>query len=286
MKKNKLVLLLLLAASLVACDEDDDVVPDMVSPEVEILSSTDNATFLVIEMIEGKVKVVDNNAIKGYRVFLVYPDGSSKLVKEHDEFYIKITSRDYPISIKLPKGATMGEYILVVEAEDRAQNVAKDSLAVTIHAPDISSAEFARAFNNVANLTAFDAMYWDWMGYDLQYGIVFEEYGFESGFFDMVDIDYDRAISGAEWEKFIADFNLDSKSWASLDEDNNGTLDSVEFGDGFRNLISFEGWDLDKDGWVNKDEFANGIFGHWDTNKDNLLSKEEYLERFFTYLSR
>ncbi|MBX0334281.1 hypothetical protein K3G39_13640 [Pontibacter sp. HSC-14F20] len=285
MAKNYKLFLMLLLCVLVSCGDDDDPSPntnnnppDTESPKVKILSPETNSTYLVIDMVRIDGRLSDNMALGSLKFWLVAADGQKHEVIEPFIFTDVLKFLDFGASF-FPRDIESGTYKLVLEIKDRQNNVAKDSISINVHAPDINSAAFANAFKNGSFYHYID---WGWYGVDFTNGVEFNEAQFSNGVFLMMSQEY--SINKDQWEKFVKDFRFEKQTWATWDEDGSGDVVSEEFEKGLDRLELFNNWDLNNDRMVKEDEFILGIFESWDRNRDNMLSKAEYHDSFHTYL--
>ncbi|MFD2515197.1 hypothetical protein ACFSRY_15090 [Pontibacter locisalis] len=299
MNKNYIHLLLLLALCLVSCDDDEvnprsnplhvpPVIvphppgPDTTNPIISIVSPTADATILVIEYISVRVFVSDDRELEVVRVIRTDPDGSNQVLlsnfdvpeeyKNKLDFTISLTRED----LKLPKSASTAAYTVIVEAEDKGQNITKGFVNVTIHAPNLNKSEFIKTFSNV-NIYG----YLDWMGYTIPGD---PKAALNLALLVMVDKDFDKKVSETEWKKFAADFNVKDQVWAAWDMDGDGKLGDSEFNKGMEKLNFFTEWDEDKNNSLSSEELGGGFFSRWDHNQDATLSRDEYEEKYFTYI--
>lgn len=179
-----------------------------------------------------------------------------------------------------PRDTAPGSYSLVLEVKDKAQNMAKDSVTLTVHAPDLNKTEFVNAFQKSSFYSFVD---WGWFGFDFTNGIEFNEKQFSDGVFMMMNVE--SSIPKDHWEKFVKDFRFEKQARTTWDEDGNDVLTIEEFRSGLGRLDLFDEWDLNDDGLVKEAEFAAGIFDRWDRNRNKLLSRDEYFDMFYTYLA-
>lgn len=285
-KIYKLFFLLLLCA-LVSCDDDDDTpipgannnAPDTEKPKVQLLSPASNTTHLVIDLVSIRAKLSDNDALGNIRAFLVDANENQRNIVEPLIFPADMKFSEFGGTF-YPRDVAPGTYMLVLEVKDRHNNVAKDSVILTIHAPDIDKTEFVKAFEK-GNFYRF--LDWGWFPVDFTNGIQFNETQLSNGLYMMLSLDDN--IKKDEWERFVKDFRFEKQNWATWDADTNGDLDYDEFHKGISKLGLFKKWNLDNSQLVSEAEFAMGIFDSWDRNRDNLLSKDEYFDTFFTYLA-
>lgn len=287
MKKINLLYFILLFASLAACDNEDvtpnsNALPDTVNPTVKIISPTANASLLVIERVMLNVNAKDNKWIDNLKVYLSGPDSNNNPLLMAEIEKPIFGNQNLDISILLPRDISAGEYTMLVIVTDKAQNVAEDSVTISVQSPDLDNAKFAEAFEKASFLGALG--WWDYG--DVLNGMEFDESWLREGFFAMADTDFDSNISEAEWELFISDFDMKDQAWSKWDIDKNGLLDNDEFQVGWDALKFYSEWDTDKNALFSQKEVADGVFGRWDQNKDDLLSKEEYQEKFYRYLLR
>lgn len=289
MKRIYLISLFLLTVTFMSCDDDHDVEsapisPDTIAPKLTINSPTANDSVLVIDKLAVYAKITDDRIIDKVRIVLIQPGGSSWVLSD-----TKINGyRDYDLATRLhiPKHAGTGTYTVIVEVEDRWQNVAKDSVTVILHASDINIATFEKPFVN-ALLNSHFSHYLNLVGYNAwDAGYSFDNTYFDFAMYLIVNTDIKSSISEAEWDKFITDFDVEDQTWTEWDENRDGSLNDIEFQKGISSLNFFNDWDKNRSEKVDFDEMAAGIFSRWDTNKDNLLSSEEYQEKFYTYLYR
>jgi len=63
------------------------------------------------------------------------------------------------------------------------------------------------------------------------------------------------------------------KRW---DTNDNGSIDSNEFQQGFARSGAYSQWDTNNDGVVDQQEFSNGVFSVWDRNGDGQLERQEF----------
>ncbi|PKV75964.1 DUF4625 domain-containing protein [Pontibacter ramchanderi] len=270
----------------VSCGGDDDPTPSTVNnppdtekPKIQLLTPEENSTFLVINLIRFNTRLSDNVALGTLKASLVSSDGSRSEIMEPFIFTDAMNITDFTGSF-YPREIAPGTYTLLLEVLDRQKNMAKDSVAITIHAPAINQAEFENAFKKN---TFYYYLDWGWFGFDFINGVEFVKSQFTYGLLMMMSMD--NYINKDQWEKFVKDFQFEKQTWASWDKDGNGMLDDIEFHQGIEQLGLFEKWDQNKDKLVNEKEFVRGIFKSWDRNRDDVLSREEYFEPFYTYLS-
>ena len=57
---------------------------------------------------------------------------------------------------------------------------------------------------------------------------------------------------------------------------NNEGISNDEIGE--RNFGTFNDWDTDRDGSINRDEYNEGVYKNWDTNQDGALDTNEFNE--------
>lgn len=295
MKKINLLCFVLLFSCLVACDGEDvnpsiqlspagpiiPTGPDHESPLIDIISPPNDNAFLVIERVALTVSINDQGGLKEVRVLVADLESKEQvLVSFFDLFYENTNVYNGSIylprtNISLPAGAETIRYTAIVEAEDKSQHNARDSVSFTIHAPDLNKNEFIEVSSQVDIY-----QYLDWMGLvipnepDAALGIIL---------FAMTDKYYDWKISNTEWTRFAQDFDLKDQVWQTWDLDGNGSLSNVEFKKGITRLNFHKDWDLNNNSRIELHELGAGFFDRWDHNKDNVLSREEYEERFYTY---
>ncbi|MCX2740832.1 hypothetical protein [Pontibacter anaerobius] len=289
MKIIYLASLFLLSVTFVSCDgdgDDDDPTPvilDTVAPEVTMNEPTADDSVVVIDMLVIFAEITDNWRLDNVRVVLTEPGGASRVLSD-----VSVTSFQYELIElhQIPKNAATGDYTLTVEAKDKELNVTKESVTFVLHASDINNAAFANAFHNALfyskfteGLNEFGYSPWD-------YGYSYDELWLSTVVHFMVSTDEEFSISEAEWNRFIADFNVQNQSWAKWDENSDASLDDIEFRKGLSSLNFFDDWDKDQDSIFSPDEMADGIFSRWDLNNDDMLSRQEYQEKFYTYLYR
>lgn len=244
-----------------------------------MLSPASNTTHLVIDLVSIRAKLSDSDALGSMRAFLVDANGIYREVMEPFVFTYEVKYTDYG-HLFFPRDVAPGTYKLMLEVKDKAQNLAKDSVTLTIHAPDIDKTEFTKAFEK-GNFFRF--LDWGWFEFNFTNGIEFNESQFSAGMFMMLYDEY--SIPKDQWEKFAKDFRFEKQSWATWDEDGNGELSDEEFLKGLDRLGLFDEWDLNDDGLVKEAEFAAGIFDRWDRNRNKVLSRDEYFDMFYTYLA-
>jgi hypothetical protein len=291
MKKYYWLLILHLSWALAACEKDDDganpnLLPDTVSPVIEITSPAPNDSILVIEGINLVAEISDDKRLDNVRTVLMDGSGGSRLIADqtitvYTDYRTFILSTFHPI----PKHSAAGEYIISIEAKDKGQNVTQNAVTFTVYASDIHSETFVKAFGNVLISEFNDIL--DKSGYNFwDQGYSFDKAWFSTILKLMISTDNKDTVSEAEWGKFIADFSLEGQTWLVWDQNSDGKLDDKEFYDGITSLNLFDNWDKNQDSLLYLDELADGIFTYWDLNQDNLLSREEYLEKFYTYVYR
>jgi hypothetical protein len=268
---------------LVACNDDDDPSPanrnlDTESPKVYLLSPAANTTYLVINRVVFSANLSDNMGLGNARALLVDADGKRSAVTEPMPFFSNITHIKYGSSFYL-RDVEPGTYTLVVEVEDSQKNMAKDSVTIMVHAPDINREAFAQAFENGNFFRQLD---WGWFGFDFTKEVEFDEMQFTAGLYMMINSS--TYIKENEWEQFVRDFRFEKQRWATWDENGDGELDGDEFHNGIKRLDLFKKWDTDNDKMVRTNEFVKGIFDRWDVNQDNRLTRAEYQEKFYKYL--
>ncbi|MBC5992271.1 hypothetical protein [Pontibacter cellulosilyticus] len=287
MKIIYLASLFLLSVSFISCDGDDDIVEpelDKESPVLNVTTTSDADTFLIIEWVQISAIIKDNRGLKYARINLASPDGTRNLVFEQVISFKRRAFIDLTISLPIEKRAATGNYTVVVEAGDHAENASKDSLTFTMHAPALGKSEFGRAFSRRFSMY-YEPL--DWFGYNVHdRGIAFDSFWLSQVLYFMISKDDQYPISEAEWNTFMADFGIKNQTWAMWDENTDGSLNEAEFQKGIVSLNLFNEWDSNKNAIINEEEIANGVFGHWDFDKDNMLNREEYLEKFYTYLYR
>lgn len=277
-------LLILVLCAVVACDEDvpgpviNKTPLDTKNPLVQLTSPAANTSYLIINRPTITAMLSDNMGLGSARALLVDGDGQRREVVEpfpfygapkHEEFWSVFSLRDIEPGI----------YRLVLEVRDKQNNLAKDSVTIKVHAPDINRTEFAKAFKEGSLYHQID---WSWFGLDFINGLEFNESDFSTALYLMVKID--EFMNQDEWEMFMKDFRFENQTWSSWDEDSNGELDNSEFKNGIGRLDLFNKWDSDSDRFVREDELINGIFDSWDEDRDNLLTRAEYAENFYNYL--
>ncbi len=269
---------------LAACNDDDDFNPrnksqDTANPSIYLLSPVANTTYLVINRVDVHASLSDDTGLGSARTLLVDADGNRKAVTEPIVFQSNTTSGQYGSSFNL-RGVEPGTYTLVIEVRDQASNMAKDSVAIKVHAPDLNKTEFSEAFEKGS---FFYNLEWGWFGLDFTHGIEFDETQFSTGVYMMINIS--TYMKENEWEKFVQDFGFEKQSWSTWDANRNGELDELEFHNGLKRLDLFKKWDANNDRMVRADEFAQGIFKSWDLNQDDMLTKAEYQDKFYYYVS-
>lgn len=281
--KLSLTLLLLVC---VACGSDDDPSPnannnlrDTEKPKIKFLSPEANSNHLVIDLITIRVRLTDNEALGNVSTWLVSADGQRQEVMEPFPFTDVLRNTEFNASF-YPRDIASGTYKLVSETKDRNNNVAKDSVTITVQATDIDKTAFVKAFEKGNFYQYLD---WGWFGVDFTNGIQFNEPQLSNGLYMMLSLDDN--IKKDEWEKFVKDFRFEKQRWADWDANADNELDYDEFHKGISKLDLFKNWNLDNSQLINEVEFATGIFDRWDRNRDNLLSKDEYYNLFYTYLA-
>lgn len=68
------------------------------------------------------------------------------------------------------------------------------------------------------------------------------------------------------------------KHFDDWDQDRNHFISLEEFHDAFKQSEYWSKWDINNDGWLNKDEFKNIVFRFWDKNGDGLIERDEWFD--------
>lgn len=299
MKLIYLIPLLFLSATFVSCDGDDDPNPrtqsgtlppsetDNAAPAVTINVPAANDSVLVIDVIAVAADITDNRELDNVRVILADPGGATRVLSDVPITYFD-DFKNYKLSQQhqIPKYAATGNYTVTVEAKDKGLNVTKDSVTFILHASDINSAAFSNPFS-VGLIRSRISEALGWYGYSAwDSGYTFSEHWFNIFMYLLVTTDSEYSISKAEWDKFMADFDVKNQSWENWDENSDGNLNDAEFNKGLNSLNFYNDWDKDQDKILSYEELSDGFFDRWDLNNDDLLSREEYQEKFYTYLYR
>ena len=286
----KKVYFIFLCIALLSCNDDDDAPTpnsstDKIAPVVTITAPAANDSLLIIGGIRLAGVITEEWRLEKVVFFLTAPNGARELLFDvSPELYYNQKEFELEHRLPIPPRAAPGTYTLTVEARDYGKNVARDSVAIVLHTPDINKAAFEDPFNN--GLSNFWG-YMDWFGYNpWDNGYMLDADWFNLLLSLIVDTDGEYGVSKAEWARFMADFNAKEQNWATWDEDNNGALSDAEFQKGVGRLNFFKDWDADKDQRLSYEEMGAGVFDRWDHNRNDLLSSDEYLDRYYIYLYR
>jgi hypothetical protein len=272
MKKTTWLFLIFFAFSMAACDDD---APDAAAPVVAITSPVANASFLVVDEVELRANVTDNTDVKHVRVFLIDPIGNRNQVDEVNIDFRSINKTgNLNVDFTLPEGSATGAYTMIVEAEDKQQNVAESSVIFAVHSPDLDEAGLNTA---LADKPPFRK----WISYN---GSYLEEFIFEKSFFHIIDTDGNLYVEENELNQFALDFDIEKeihdKMVLAIGFDG---LGPVALNIGLRDAKLFTDWDLNRNGQLTAKEFTGGVFSRWDDNGDDVLSREEYERRIYNY---
>lgn len=111
---------------------------------------------------------------------------------------------------------------------------------------------------------------------------------FYATIFAIIDQNDSDGIRADEWntgyDLFHGDYLYDN--FAMYDNDNNGTIEYVEYYDALYDSDYFVSWDIDKDGYLDQHELANGVFESWDMSNNLLINRHEFNLLDHYYLGR
>ncbi|AVX05258.1 hypothetical protein MXMO3_02747 [Maritalea myrionectae] len=126
---------------------------------------------------------------------------------------------------------------------------------------------------------------WDTNGDGVMSATEFSAAFTDRGVFEVWDIDEDGLISGEE---------LSVGVYETIDSDESGEVTAPEYVADtqrapdywFDQTVSWDAWDIDGDGVILANEFAEGwsdigLLSTWDTNNDGLLSETEFATGVF-----
>ena len=92
------------------------------------------------------------------------------------------------------------------------------------------------------------------------------------------DKDRDQRIAQEEWLVLSEDPErniIEEEDWSIFDGDHDGRINEVEWSEDF-DSATFGDFDHDEDGFLDDNEFMEGIFFDWDADGDSYLDEDEY----------
>ncbi|WP_161887933.1 DUF4625 domain-containing protein [Pontibacter russatus] len=126
---------MLFSLSFFACDDDDDEADlDTTDPTITITSPATGATFMPGDVVELRADIMDNMGLEEVRVNVTDPSGTTREVDDNtiNDFLNDNREKDLELDITLDENAPVGDYIIVVEAIDEAENSASQSVTVSV----------------------------------------------------------------------------------------------------------------------------------------------------------
>jgi Ca2+-binding EF-hand superfamily protein len=141
---------------------------------------------------------------------------------------------------------------------------------------EISKDEFIYIFNNV---------------YVNDRNLIDNEYLDDEDFYEItfhrLDINNDNYLSDVEWDwgynHLLVDYDI--TEYSIYDVDDNNLLDFAEFLVIVNKINYFPDRDLDRDGYLNRDELAQDVFNSWDADNNQRISEEEFAD-FYAFIIR
>jgi hypothetical protein len=90
-------------------------------------------------------------------------------------------------------------------------------------------------------------------------------------------------VNENEWQKGATQYRINPHTdqygnWRGWDADKDGQLNKKEFADGLGEKSYLEGYDRDRNQQVDEQELREGLFTTWDKNRNGYLEEEEYNE--------
>jgi hypothetical protein len=285
MKKNYWLFMFILTFAFSGCSKDDDgiitptpkpptaVTIDSIAPQIELLSPKEATTYLAIGKVFLQAIVKDDKGLKEIRVFIVDPSGTRKQIKDIPNGNVENTKhKDFTAVVK-PGSVVTGVHTLLIEAEDKRQNITTKPMRIKVIAEELSKVDFYTAFTTTGWYELVDS---DEEGLDLV--------DFNYAFYSFVGTSpWDYGTVPATVDEFGQDFGNHSQLRTKWDTDKDGYLSYDEVATGLKDLNFFETWDTDKNNQISKAELTEGVKVLWDINKDNVVTVAEFERKLLKY---